>query len=222
MMLAGGSPTPPGPTPDPGDLSNYVQDGLVMHLDGKQKGETSGRWESVVGTAYYTFGAASTVEPNSVLMSGSGVILGTNVPAVGYTAGTIECVYEYVSGSSGIIIYAASSGLALIKGGAFFCFGVASSSNQWSCGTAPSSGTVSVNTNRCMHNGSVIGTSKANNSWGSGASTCPIGGRTSGSNKYYSNIRIYAIRKYNRLLTEAEMLQNQQTDNARFNLGLNI
>lgn len=219
LVYQSGSPTP---GPDPGDLSNYVSSGLVLHLDGINKGATSGRWESLVGNGYYTLTANSTEETNAVVMSGSGVILGTNITAVGYAAGTIECVYEYITGTGNIIIYAASGGLALIRRPSAYIFGVTSSNNQWNVSNSPNLGVVSINTSRCVVNGVSVGTSKSNNSWGSGAATCPIGGRTSGSSRYYSNVRIFSIRKYNRLLTEAEMLQNQAVDNARFNLGLNI
>lgn len=211
-----------GPGPDPGDLSRYVSNGLVLHLDGIEKGNTSGLWESLVGNAYYTLGEASTEETKSILMSGSGVILGTNVPAVAYREGTIECVYEYLSSGAGIVVYAATNGIAFIKMETAACFGVASSINKWLCSSMPSSGVASINADRLFVNGANIGTSKTGEGWSYGAATCPIGGRTAGTNRYYSNVRIYSIRIYNRLLTEAEMLKNQKVDNARFELGLNI
>ena len=203
-----------------GDISDYVQNGLVMHLDGIDKGQTAGRWTSLVGSTYYTLNSYSTSESNAVLMSGTGVISGTNSVAVTYNAGTIEVCYERISGN--IVIYAGSNGLAFIFASAGITFGVASSKNQWNCASIPSLATASVNSSLLFVNGSNIGTSISNNSWGSANAACPIGGRTAGTNRYYANVRIFSIRKYNRKLTQAEMLQNQKVDNTRFHLGLNI
>lgn len=210
------------PTPDPGDISNYVQDGLVMLLDGKQKGETEGRWENLAGAGYYTLNEHSTIEDDAIVLDGAGIISGTSIPAVGYTAGTIECVYENMGDASGVFVYAGTNGLCIVRSSTYIVFGVASSSNQWSVSNPSDSGTLSVNTNRLMINGAVVGTGKANNNWTSASAACPIGGRSTGSNRYYTHMRFKSIRKYNRLLTDAEMLQNARVDNARFNLGLNI
>ena len=53
-------------------------------------------------------------------------------------------------------------------------------------------------------------------------SSTTIGGRAGSASHYYANAKIYSIRIYSKKLTEAEMLNNQKVDNARFNLGLNI
>ena len=223
MMFATTEPYVPGPG---GQISDYVQDGLVLHLDGIEKGETDGLWESLVGTTYYTLNTHSIVERNAVVMDGAGVISGTNSVHVAWGSGTIEVCYERLSGSgSGILIYAGSSGVGLIVGASAYAFGIGtgtSGKNQWPYGaTTPTLATVSVSTDRLKVNGNTISGTKVANNWGSANSACPIGGRTSGT-KYYLNARIYSIRKYNRLLTEAEMLQNQKVDNIRFNLKLNI
>lgn len=211
-------PTPP--TPDPGDISNYVQDGLVMHLDGIDKGQTSGRWTSLVGSTYYTFTTHSTSETNAVLMDGAGVITATSGTSVSGTAGTIEVCAQYLgtAGSAIVLNGSASARLCFIISANGYCFKNSGGSNQWNR-TKSALFTCSANTTRCMLNG-VVGGTKVTNNWSSYSDT--IGGRSSGTNRYYANIRIYSIRKYNRILTEAEMLQNQKVDNARFNLGLTI
>ena len=217
-MIASGGSTPP--TPDPGDLSRYVQDGLVLHLDGINKGGTSGRWSSLVGSEYYTLTNHSVEETNALRMDGSGVISSTNTATVNYSSGTIEVCAEYLGTGAAVVMYAVSNGLAFIIGGSGYCFGIGSSNNQWNL-TKESIFTVSLNSSRCVLNGSTTGT-LIGSSWTSNISTNEIGGRSPYANPYYANIRIYSIRKYNRILTEAEMLQNQAVDNARFNLGLNI
>ena len=217
MMIASGGSTPP---------TNYVQDGLVLHLDGINKGGTSGRWTSLVGNEYYTLTSNSTVESNAIHMNGSGAIESTNTTSIDGTSGTIEVCAEFISSPSSyyVVMYGPSGKLAFIVGkpnsdtpGATFFTGT--SNNNWSISMG-SIYTCSVNSSRCVYNGVSVST-KNSTSWSSNLSVNKIGGRPPYANAYYANIRIYSIRKYNRLLTEAEMLQNQAVDNIRFNLGLN-
>ena len=91
MMMSVGSG--PGPGPEPPTYS-YVTDGLVMHLDGINKGQTSGRWESLVGSTYYTLNSHSTSEANAVVMDGAGVLTGTNGVAIGGQTGTVDGLNE--------------------------------------------------------------------------------------------------------------------------------
>lgn len=209
-----------------GDISDYVQDGLVLHLDGKNKGETSGRWESLVGTSYYTLNTHSTVETNAVVMDGAGTINGTNITAVNFEAGTIEACFETIDGSTGILIFASSTGLGLIPRPQAYTFGVAvgnSAKSQWPYGSdIPTLSTVSASKDRLKVNGVTITGTKVNNNFGNSNTQHSIGGRNAGTNRYYMKVRIFSIRKYNRLLTEEEMLKNQRVDNKRFNLGLTI
>ena len=213
IMMGAAGPTPPTP-------SWYVSAGLVSHFDGIDKGNTSGRWESLVGSAYYTLNTHSTAETNAVVMDGAGVITGTNRVSIGGKAGTIEVCAQYLgSATSCIVLNGSASGqICFIIGAAGYGFCVNGGSNQWNT-TKVALFTCSANNDRLVLNG-VNGGTKATNNWSSYSDT--IGGRASGSNKYYANIRIYSIRIYNRLLTEAEMLQNQRIDNTRFNLGLTI
>lgn len=209
------------PTPvDPGDISNYVQDGLVFHLDGIDKGETSGRWSSPVGSEYYTLTSHSTSETNAVLMDGNGLLASENKVDVGYSSGTIEVCAQDLGSANHVVIYGVTGNLCFGFYGTDYFFGMGASNNAWTV-TRQSLYTCSINSSRCMMNGSVVGT-KVNQSWSSNTARNYIGGRDNYANHYYGNVRIYSIRKYNRILTEAEMLKNQKVDNARFNLGLNI
>ena len=206
-------------------LPSYVTDGLLLHLDGIDKGNTSGRWESLVGSAYYTLTTHSVVEDNAVVMDGAGAISGTGVDHITWNAGTIEVVMQKLTDSFSVIIYADFQGLGLVGGSTGVAFGVGTDlNNQWSLSESipQEPFTISLNIERAILNGVSCGVARSKNNWGNSSAACPIGGRLSGTNKFYSNVRIFAIRKYNRLLTEAEMLQNQRVDNIRFNLGLNI
>lgn len=207
------------PAPIPGDLSNYVQDDIVMHLDGINKGETAGRWSSLVGSSYLTLTTHSTSESNAVLMDGSGYLTLTNPYTTTFSEGTIEVCAENFSSGSAVILFGPSNRLAFIIAGSGYTFGVSSNNNQWNI-TKQSIFTASANAARFMLNG-VAGGSKANNAWGSQGGVS-FGGKNSGSKRYYAKARIYSVRVYSRQLTEDEMLQNQRVDNARFNLGLNI
>lgn len=212
------------PTPDPGSLSNYVQDGLVLHLDGINKGGTSGRWSSLVGSTYYTLNTHSTEETNAILMDGAGYITATSPVSVNYKSGTIEVCAQILGVGAYALVYGPTNTLSFSLGnsGNMFSFGVKSPAdyNSWAL-TPQSLFTMSMNSDRCCLNGASTGEA-TQEGWGNNLSSYTIGGREYGTNKYYANARIYSIRFYNRKLTESEMLNNQAVDNARFNLGLNI
>lgn len=199
---------------------SYITDGLILHLDGIDKGGTAGRWSSLVGSCYYTLTSHSIEETKAILMDGAGYITATNPVAGAYASGTIEVCAEFLGTGSAAVMYGPTASLGFVIGASGYSFGITSSSNlnQWNV-TKQNLFTISMNADRCCFNG-VVGGTKVNNSW-SGNSTHSIGGRNA-TNKYYAKIRIYSIRKYNRILTEEEMLNNQRVDNARFNLGLTI
>lgn len=208
------------PMPDAGDISNYVQDGLVLHLDGINKGATSGRWTSLVGNAYCVLTTHSTSESNSILMDGAGYLTVTNPVTTGYSSGTIEVCAVNGNTNTTAFYYGTSGRLSFMLSGAGYCFGVTSSNNQWSTDKVAKF-TASANSSRLMVNGVVGGTLSSNNFADASATT--IGGRAgTGGSRYYVDGRIHSIRIYNRQLTEAEMLQNQKVDDARFGLNLNI
>lgn len=201
------------------DLS-YVQNGLVLHLDGINQGGTSGLWTSLVGNTYYTLNTHSTSESNAIVMDGSGLITATNpITNVTYSTGTIEICADYLGTGSGAIYYGRADSMAVVVGGSGYAFGNASSNNFWTI-TKQSKMLLSMNSARCVLNGTSGGT-LGSNSWSAGTAYT-IGGRSVGGNMYYANVRIYAIRIYNRQLSENEMIANQRIDNIRFNLGLTL
>ena len=106
---------------------------------------------------------------------------------------------------------------------AFGCVGTAlnwsNGTNRTTYRTLPTKGTAGVNVSRAIANG--VGMTAYGNTYLSGRSgTYSYIGRRSNGNYFYG--KIYSIRIYNRTLTEAEILANQNVDNLRFNLGLTL
>lgn len=214
MMLAGGSPTPPGPAP-----GQYVQDGLILHLDGIDKGNTEGKWTSLVGGYEFTNYRAVFNENNVEFnVANSPYVENTDFVVPLATVGTIEICYETSvtaaiqrlfwpittngAGRFAVGFYYTSSTLKLI----------------WSYNLSkpmyvpvPSKGTVSVNNVAAVSNGSAM-TQSGSDYWTGTNLTNKIGHQFTG--------KIYSIRIYNRQLTKAEMTANQAVDNSRFGLGL--
>lgn len=211
----------------PAPSGGYVTDGLILWLDGIDKGNTSGAWTDKVNgdvfTAYngVTFGTdyVQLDKSQSQYLDNSSF---TSVPST--SDGTIEIVIsEYSENATQIVFLPTSSGK--------LAFGIYSSGQDriiWSSGgnkltvniTEKSNAekTFSISDDRQFINGTQ-GTTNSNNAWSSLGSVNYIGRRQSGN---YFNGKIHSIRIYNRKLTEAEVLQNQRYDNARFNLGLTI
>lgn len=202
-----------------GDIRNYIQDGLVMHLDGINKGETSGRWSSLVGNSYATLTSHSTSNDDNIQMDGSGCLTVTNAVTTSYSSGTIEVCCDVSSSGTSIIYWGLTSKMAfIISSGGGYSFGITSSNNQWNPTEMATKFTASANSTRFMLNG-VSGGTLTNNNW-TGIDSTTIGGRGGNSSHYYATAKIYSIRIYNRKLTYEEMLHNQKVDNARFNLEL--
>lgn len=216
LVFSPGGGTPP--TPDPGDISNYVQDGLVAHFDGIDTGTTSGRWASLVGSSYVTLNSHAVAGDNNVSFDGAAGLAVTNPVSINYSAGTIEMVAENSTSGNAAIYYGRTNKLSFIVAGSGYSFGVGSSNNQWNIDKVAKF-VASANAARFMLNGEIGGT-LASNSWSDKSST--MMGATPSGTRYWFTGKIYAIRIYNRQLTEAEMLTNQIVDNTRFNLGLNI
>lgn len=201
-----------------GDIRNYIQDGLVMHLDGIDKGETSGLWSSLVGTSYATLNSHSISNEDNIEMDGAGCLTVTNAVSTSYLSGTIEVCCDNSSSGTAIIYLGLSDKMAFTINSSGYSFGMTSSNNQWNPTEPASKFTASANSTRFMLNG-VSGGTLSNNNWTALTSTT-IGGRGGNNNHYYVTAKIYSIRIYNRKLTYEEMLRNQKVDNARFNLGL--
>lgn len=214
----------------PGSLiTDYVQDGLYLHFDGKQKGGVANRWTSVVGSGYFTnYGA--TFNSDHVYFDGvDDYLRSTSYSSTAFptrTNGTIEFVIDNENtGATSVVLIGRGNGGRLAAaiqadGGILYASDNTSARSYNYPISTISKGSFSVSSARYYQNGSLMSLSSGK-TYLSGVNTSYnyIGGRNSGS---YFKGKIYSIRMYTRQLTQAEVMQNLSVDNLRFNLGLTL
>lgn len=225
------------------DAADYIRDGLVLWLDGIDKGSDPAIWPDKLGE--YDFDLTDcTFTADGVVFDGNGRGSRTgNIPAT-IAAGTVEfCVeMDATNGTNvwgGIIIPGTADSRGHIGADLRYDYNVTEESPAFSIAndfrTKTSKYrffpgvrilTASATEETCYANGAAV-ESAYSSSYGSFAPNSTSGLVTIGyrNNSGVSHVfkgTIHAIRMYNRQLTAAEMLNNQRLDNARFNLGLNI
>lgn len=205
----------------PGSLiSDYVQSGLVLHMDGKT-GKAGTTWTSVVGNVTFTNHGA-TFNADHVYFDGVNDYLNnTNFSPPTSGTGTIEVVIDSESfGQELDVVFMGNTDGSL-------SFGInASKLILWSCTSAKRP---RVTATLAKASFSMSGLFKTQNGdtmavngsdyLGSRNGTNWIGRRNTGN---YFKGKIYSIRIYNKQLTEDEVMQNLSVDNLRFNLGLTL
>lgn len=209
--------------PEGGRLSDYVQDGLVFHLDGIKKLDSDGKWHSLVGNFVFTnYGA--TFNSDHVWFDGEDdyLVRTTTSNIQSSSSGTIEVVYDSPVQAFGSIMRTSANGQV--------CYGSYSSGTKviWTTGNPmravytnpPIKGTVSLCIAQGIANGQAMGKSGTN--YFTRISGGVFIGRNGASGTSPFSGKIYSIRMYNRNLTVEEVLQNQSVDNIRFNLNLNL
>lgn len=197
----------------------YITDGLVFWLDGINKGNSAAGWQDLIGKYVFQWISRTTQGENCVIFgSGSGAMVNKNVPVFG-TGSTIEGCCSGSSNSSWQIVFIQNViMLARDNGGTQLTFYTKRTGGRFNV-TVPTTFTASANDNMALVNG-VKSTTIKNSDWNA-ISDFNIGSR-GGSVPYPYVGNVHSIRVYNRLLTEEEMLFNQQVDNERFNLGLEL
>lgn len=199
------------------DVNDYVQDGLVLHLDGIEKGDTANAWTSLVGGYKFTATGSPVFNANNVQFDGSSRLGNNSFTAPLANGATIEVVFSN-EGTIGVI-FSPTAGSKKIAAGLFstgFIWNIYSNGDRY---PVIDQGSISVNYDRCLYNG-VAQSSNGNSYFISSAGTVnSIGCRYySGSYQSYFTGKIYSIRIYNRKLTEAEQLQNRNVDFLRFGI----
>lgn len=200
---------------------SYITDGLTLWLDGIDKGNVSGSWVDKVG-GYVFAGVNNPVFGDNYVQTGGdngGYLTNSDFASISADTGTIEVAISDYTLTSTAVVYMPNAGTNLAMGL------LTSSAIVWtSTPTAypklnytTGQKTISVNNTQSVIDLSSASFATSSDSLGSGTNTNFIGKRSSGSP---FNGKIHSIRIYNRLLSEAEMLHNQQVDNTRFNLGL--
>jgi hypothetical protein len=223
-------------------IDDYIQDGLIFHLDGINKGEVENQWTDLInGVAFPNHGA--TAEENGFLFEGTGWL------GVKDTSGaedldfdpstiTIEAAYRDDSiAAEGFAICtfgtqtSATGKPALLMNSAYnakYINGMylQGTQNVWSdplIDGAVAAHTISVSAARAFDNANQL-SSLGVNHWSTNK-----GGRFVGATNNANNVmagfavgKIFSIRVYNRQLSETEIRHNQRVDNQRFNLGIDL
>ena len=225
MMLRAQSAPRGGEIPDP-LVDDYVQNGLIIHLDGKMKGGDSTKWIDRKGLVSFNYGSAITPAADGVITTEGGAVASNEVFADHYidtTSYSFEMVWELTSSPGTYMIFATprSGGVGPYIGvtASYAIFGdrsiyrTASQPSNYSTlqiSSGVSSSTVLMDGVSQSTSGSDYFGGDDLHFWlGSVVRKLP-------------NAKLKCIRLYNRPLTTAEMLHNLAVDNERFNLGLRI
>lgn len=205
----------------------YVTDGLIFHLDGIDKGTAdTSKWVDLVGGITFTEAGGTSVHgTNCINLTDTQRLVGDSMPAtIAASTHTIEMAASRSTNSNWTFFFTTKSdGVALyFNSGKNLCGGLG---NGTYCTTKSYYFTGNFVVSAANSVFIVDGVSEATgaNAWGSRTTNYPvINSNALTSQSYSKNFDIYSVRIYNRLLTAAEMLQNQRVDNERFNLGLTI
>lgn len=225
----------------------YVQDGLVLHLDGKNRGGTSGHWVSLVdynGTPI-DFTLTNCDESHDSYVAGNGTtskgVGSVDTLDVSPSSGTIEAVYNggelnndtlcimHNRGSSSVNHiglaswhrtspnYTSDDNLITIGMGTY-----ADSSSKiaakYTKAAIITGGYVSCIYNSFLVNGLGSEYYEGSSQSADSTSMLSIFYRKTSANERYFKYNLYSIRVYSRQLTDAERAQNKRVDEKRFNL----
>ena len=232
-------------------VAEYISNGLVLHLDGKNQGGEQNKWiDTTSAHKEFVLIGNPTVTSNGVTFSTDGV------QQYGRYTGSVEdwpassCTIEVCftptidfdeEDENGVGLFGNSNnrdiaatfmpgdnrgfGFAAI---AFNETGTRNYKRLLSSDTTINSDqgvTLSMNFERHMLNGVVDSSSRVNTRVGTlyGDEGLSVGGFLRAADKFVGcNAIIHEVRIYNRLLSEQDMKDNQKCDNDRYNLGLNI
>lgn len=213
---------------------DYISNGLVLNLDGTDRGGTSGHWISKVGDYDFTLGSGATEQTNGVQFDAANewgtcnnADLMNAIPS--YSEGTIEVCFTPLSGFGGSIrtlvkpSEAGKIGAAISSNGAIFYHGVDSSRVELARALVSSVSdatlqVISANAVRLVQNRSTsTATLTSANIIPNRLSALAVGGAAVlGSNDTFAMAVIHSVRIYNRQLSESEMLHNQAIDLAKY------
>lgn len=209
---------------DPYDAMGYVKAGKIFHLDGINVGDTADAWTDLVNGYVYSKGGATRLTNGWSLYRTTMKCPQHNfLPA--NTSQTIEVVLKPTSSSGSQPIWMQNGDHTITNNTIVFfyndgvitflqrnkTFAITFTANSYHC--------ISLNLDRGLVNGVAKSPQTKTDYWSNTAAYSCIGARNGAG---YYNGSIYSIRVYNRKLSAAEMLHNQQVDNERFNLGLDI
>ena len=193
----------------------YVQDGLVFQMDCNYEC-TAAKWKDVRSTIEFN-GSGVTLVDGVPSFNGSASYLRSGGSNHAASSHTIEIVFNpteigythiYSEGDQGAVI-------ASYLGNGSFINSMGSGPIAWN-NTAQMNAITTISaagSARAYANITALASKGVGDYWSSGG-TCRIGARATGTNGFKG--KIYAIRIYNRLLTEQEILANQAIDLQRW------
>ena len=211
--------------------TSYITDGLVLWLDGLNRGNVSGEWHDLIDSTNIVTLTGDYIElSNGIDFTGSDYGSFSKQLLINSNTGTIEICVEIKSLTNTL--------LPIVCMGGNFKLGSAVSYNTSYNGTQMRyyySGSGSGGQTYIFNDTFSILTASANddlaiankyyegylvNSNFSSYIQKGFAIRGAGNQKFIGII--YAVRMYNRKLSKSEMINNQRMDNKRYNLGLNI
>ena len=198
--------------------NSYVQDGLIFQLDGIEKGADDGSWVDLIGGKVFT-GNATSLSKGFAVDDKKYLSNSTYLPAnENYT---VEAIFMQTSKSpNGQVIFCSSVGstvnyICLVRDRTNLLF--LERKNTYTVTSANNVPIyISANLTRALYNGNVLSPNSSTDYWGGDSKTNV--GRPTTANRYPFYGNIYAIRVYNRRLTEEEQRFNYVIDKKRFRL----
>lgn len=228
------------------NLSYYISGGLIFHLDGINKGNTTNNiiWEDLINQVQFV---KNDINANNIEITNNSIkftrqqsyYLESNdsskepsIEDLNNGDYTIECCIYPLTYNSGFIFGGGRAQNSKYP----LCYIEDGKRITWSQGRAVyilpdntlsqnNKYTFSISNNSFIINGQDYTSYKANKTdyWDSNNNRFIIGAATGGgASQYGFNGYLYSIRIYNRILTKEEQIYNQKIDNNRFELGLSI
>ena len=198
----------------------YITDGLGFWLDGINKGATDGSWVDLIGGIDFTNQDAVSNDDHFYFNGSTAVMINTtqNLRALGSSFTVEACFYAEKGGA---IMYSGSSNsmdLPMLKldQGLYKQRGL-----KYSLGSYLNAySTLSLTDGLGIRNGVVLSGS-GSDFWNNQCFSIGSGYSSNKPRQQFGG-KLFSVRVYSRILTQAEMLFNQEVDNTRFNLGLTL
>lgn len=206
------------------DISGYVKDGLIVFWDGiyntaNGHDDSSALWEDLSGNGHHaTYNRANLIGDKYLQTNGRGLqyVALSGSEKTAYRTGMTEIVIEpdSISAVSGILTWAGntSGNGSVYLSKSSVCFNANSSPKK---SVACIAGRHYYNSELWVDGAPATPTNKTD-SWGN--VTSYLASYASASAYPFSG-KVYALRAYNRVLTNNEILQNWREDQRRFGIG---
>ena len=217
------------------DTSRYVQDGLVAHWDGIENAgagvahdPNATTWKDLVGGREFTLTAGVTVNDDRLTFPGNASSYGNlseadTAATFGLaTNGTVEIVYATTATAKDQIILQSSTAsgiLAAIYSKTSYLIACNASATRFAFASKTATNSISIRYSSAkpasaFANGAAL-TVSSTGYYGNANDTTTLGARTSDKSLPFAG-SIYAVRVYNRRLTNEEIAANHLVDALRF------